>query len=369
MLRSLLNVKINVCILRSVRNYSNTRKVIASSSSNKSKFFQRNCVQPKMKFIEIGVNLSDRMYQGEYNGSKKHEADLSCVLDRAWKSGIESMIITGGSLSDSSQAIELSKQENRLFATVGCHPTRCNEFLKPDDGAELDDSSLMSTEDYSLTYLNSLKKLIQNNKGKVVAIGECGLDYDRLHFCPKDIQKKYFERQLELASSTQLPLFLHCRSAANDLIEILTRNCDILPRNKGVIHSFDGSYEEARQFMELGFSIGINGCSLKTEENLAVVRQIPNDKLMIETDAPWCDIRLTHASAKFLDQCNAVPSVKKEKWKPGVMIKGRNEPCNIRYVLDAIAGIKAEPENIDEYKKDLADQIYNNTKSVFFPAS
>ena len=54
---------------------------------------------------------------------------------------------------------------------------------------------------------------------------------------------RYFERQLELASSTQLPLFLHCRSAANDLIEILKRNCDILPRNKGVIHSFDGSYE------------------------------------------------------------------------------------------------------------------------------
>ena len=63
--------------------------------------------------IEIGVNLSDRMYQGEYNGSKKHEADLSCVLDRAWKSGIESMIITGGSLTDSSQAIELSKQESK----------------------------------------------------------------------------------------------------------------------------------------------------------------------------------------------------------------------------------------------------------------
>ena len=60
---------------------------------------------------EIGVNLSDRMYQGEYNGSKKHEADLSQVLDRAWKAGLESMIITGGSLSDASQAIELSRQD------------------------------------------------------------------------------------------------------------------------------------------------------------------------------------------------------------------------------------------------------------------
>ena len=60
---------------------------------------------------EIGVNLSDRVYQGEYNGSKKHEADLSQVLDRAWKAGLECMIITGGSLSDASEAIELSKQD------------------------------------------------------------------------------------------------------------------------------------------------------------------------------------------------------------------------------------------------------------------
>ena len=66
-----------------------------------------------MKYIEIGANLSDRMYQGEYNGSKKHDADLPYVLDRAWKAGIESMIVTGGSLTDSAQAIELSKQEGK----------------------------------------------------------------------------------------------------------------------------------------------------------------------------------------------------------------------------------------------------------------
>ena len=70
--------------------------------------------------------------------------------------------------------------------------------------------------------------------------------------------------------------------------------------------------------------------SLKTQENLEVVKQIPNDKLMIETDAPWCEIRPSHASAKYINQLNIIPSVKKEKWKPGVMVKGRNEPCNIR---------------------------------------
>merc|ERR1719150_355607 len=233
-------------------------------------------VNQKMKFIEIGVNLSDRMYQGEYNGSKKHEADLLQVLDRAWQSGLKSMIITGGSLSDAAKAIELSKQEDRLYATVGCHPTRCNEFLKPDSESENENSSQITKEDYSSTYMNSLKKLITNNPKKVVAIGECGLDYDRLHFCPKDVQIKYFERQLELAYVTNLPLFLHCRNAAKDLLEILKRNYEKLPNNKGVVHSFDGTYEEAIQFIELGFYIGINGCSLKSEDNLDVVRQIPS---------------------------------------------------------------------------------------------
>ena len=73
-----------------------------------------------MKYIEIGANLSDRMYQGEYNGSKKHEADLSAVLNRSWNAGLDYIMITGGSLKESKEAIELAKSDVRLFATVGC---------------------------------------------------------------------------------------------------------------------------------------------------------------------------------------------------------------------------------------------------------
>jgi TatD DNase family protein len=94
-----------------------------------------------------------------------------------------------------------------LFITVGCHPTRCKEFLPNPD-----------------KYFNDLLELIEKNNDKVVAIGECGLDYDRLHFCPKDVQKQFFEKQLELAKITKKPLFFHCRNAYQDFNEILRRH-------------------------------------------------------------------------------------------------------------------------------------------------
>lgn len=72
---------------------------------------------------------------------------------------------------------------------------------------------------------------------------------------------------------------------------------------------------------------GFNGCSLKTQENLDVVKQVPVERMMIETDAPWCDIRSTHAGFKFVDF--KLPQVDKKKWKPDALVKGRNEPCNI----------------------------------------
>ena len=104
-----------------------------------------------------------------------------------------------------------------------------------------------------------LKGLIETNKDKVVAIGECGLDYDRLNFCQADVQKKYFEAQLDLSGLFELPLFLHCRAAATDMLDILKKNQDKLCSSKGVVHSFDGTLEEAQAFIDLGYSIGLNG--------------------------------------------------------------------------------------------------------------
>jgi TatD DNase family protein len=149
------------------------------------------------------------------------------------------------------------------------------------------------------------------------------------------------------------------RNACDDFVEIVKRNRSKF-RN-GVVHSFTGSSDELRALLQLDLYIGINGCSLKTAENLKVIAEIPNDRLMIETDAPWCDIRNTHAGAKFVK--THWPQKDKKKHEKGKWVKGRNEPCAIRQVMEVVAGVKGEDLN------GLAHQIYNNTQQVFFPHS
>lgn len=119
-----------------------------------------------------------------------------------------------------------------------------------------------------------------------MAFGEIGLDYDRLYLTGKDEQLRYFEKQLEVAVRVQLPLFLHSRAASEDFERLLQSKLPQLPK-LGLVHSFTGSLDEMRRLLDMGLSIGVNGCSLKTEENLAVVKEIPLDRLQIETDGPW----------------------------------------------------------------------------------
>ena len=118
------------------------------------------------------INLTDPMFTGEYRGKQKHPSDLNAVLDRGRVAGMERMIITAGSLDDAAAALELAAQHDDLYCTVGCHPTRCEEYAQAGEAV----------------YTAALEELIAANKGTVVALGECGLDYARLEFCPKDIQ-------------------------------------------------------------------------------------------------------------------------------------------------------------------------------------
>ncbi|XP_065897209.1 deoxyribonuclease TATDN1-like [Dysidea avara] len=297
-----------------------------------------------IRLTDIGANLTDPMFNGVYHGKQVHPGDLDAVLQRAFDTGVDKIIVTGGNLTDCQEALKLAKTNDRLYSTVGCHPTRCLEFEQTEG---------TTAEEY---FQNLLSVCQAHARSKVIAIGECGLDYDRLHFCPKEIQKKYFEKQLELSAITGLPLFLHCRAAFGDFIDILKRNKDKI--NGGVVHSFDGSKDEAMAAIEFGLYIGLNGCSLKTENNLEVVKAIPADKILLETDAPWCEIRPTHASSKFVTT-QFPPAKKKEKWESGCSVKSRNEPRNLLHVLEVVAGVKG----MDVLQ--LAQQVFVNTCNLF----
>eukprot|EP00898_Chlorokybus_atmophyticus_P001064 jgi/Chlat1/1959/Chrsp157S02269 len=294
----------------------------------------------------MAFKFIDSMFRGVYHGKAAHPPDLHRVLGRAWDAGVERIMITGGTLAESGEALESAESDARLYSTVGVHPTRTLELENAPDAE---------------SYLASLTKLAKEGaaRGKVVAIGECGLDYDRLQFSPKEVQIRWFERHFEVAQSTGLPMFLHLRAAAGDFVEALQRNRDRF--RGGVVHSFTGTADEAQQLLSFpNVYIGINGCSLKTEENLQVLDSIPVERMMIETDAPWCDIRNSHAGSKHIT--TKWPVKAKEKWEEGSTVKGRNEPCHIRQVLEVIAGHK-QIKNV----AGLARMLYENTCRLFFP--
>ncbi|KAI9592366.1 hypothetical protein BDF19DRAFT_451576 [Syncephalis fuscata] len=301
------------------------------------------------KLFDIGANLVDPMFRGIYRGRQVHADDFKLVLQRAKDAGVNQMLITGGSLNESIEALELAREEDGLYSTVGCHPTRCKEFEKYKGGSD--------------AYLAALLKLADQGKteGKVLAIGECGLDYDRLHFCPKDVQLKYFEWQFDLAEKTQLPMFLHMRAASTDFIDLIKRHRSRF--TEGVVHSFTGTMEEMEACVEQELFIGLNGCSLKTEDNLTVVAAVPEDRIMLETDAPWCETRSTHAGHRYLAGLAWPEAKKKERFEMGYLVKSRNEPNAMRQVLRIVASVR----NVSE--EHLAEVVYRNTCRVFKPST
>lgn len=234
----------------------------------------------------------------------------------------------------------------KSFSTAGIHPTHSTE----------------------LDTLKSIRELIINDRAKekrILAIGECGLDYDRLHFASKEIQIENFINHFKLTEEFQLPMFLHLRNADADFLEIIKQNRSRF--TTGVVHSFDSNLETLRQLINLDLYIGINGCSMKTAENLSVIKEIPIDKLVIETDAPWCEIRPSHASypliefskSDLLDNLKSFKQYKKEKFVLGEMVKSRNEPCKLLEIISVLANLKEMDPN------ELADIIYDNTCRLF----
>lgn len=297
------------------------------------------------KLIDIGLNLLDDMFFGQYNGKQRHAEDIQDILHRANSMGVMKCIVTAGNVEESRKSLNFVKnmQSNRnIFVTAGVHPTRCDEFKRGEEEV-----------------FNELCNIIDNGmaRGHIVAIGECGLDYDRLHFCDKETQAIGFRKQFELAEKYCLPMFLHDRNTGGDFLRMISENLDRMPKG-GVVHSFTGTLSEMEAYAALGLYIGVNGCSLKTEENLEVIAQIPSNLLLLETDAPWCGIKNTHASKKYVR--TEFPSKKKEKYEKGWLVKDRSEPCCMVQVLEVVAGVRG----VDPV--ELADLVYDNTMRLFF---
>lgn len=206
--------------------------------------------------IDIGVNLT----------SKRFEKDFDEMMQRAAASGVSKMVVTGTNIAESNSAMALSdKYPDILYSTAGIHPHNAKEFDK--------------------NSLSQLSELL--DKRAVVAIGECGLDFNRNFSEPVD-QLACFEAQLELAVEKQVPVFLHQRDAHDDFTEVLSKYINKIPR--AIAHCFTGSGSELNSYLEMGLYIGITGwvCDERRGQELrSIVNTIPLDRLMIETDAPY----------------------------------------------------------------------------------
>ena len=190
---------------------------------------------------------------------------------------------------------------------------------------------------------------------KCIAVGECGLDYDRFQFSDKESQLRAFPPHFDLAQATGLPMYLHSRNTNGEFGEIVRNN-----RSKfttGVVHSFTGDLSELNDLLSMDLYIGVNGCSLKTSENIEIVRSIPVERMMIETDCPYCEIRKSSPAYPHIKTHFTYKA--KEKYSADCLVRGRNEPCTIVQVLQAVAAIKG----IEESR--LAEITYNNACQVF----
>lgn len=248
-------------------------------------------------FIDSHAHLMDEMYNGEEES----------IIKNALSNGVKTIINIGYSKETSKKAIELANKYDFIYAVVGMHPDECNK--------EID-----------ISFINDLAK----NK-KVVAIGEIGLDYHYEEHS-KELQKKYFIEQINLANELNLPIVIHSRDADMDMLEILKAN---KIKNKFVMHCFSSSVEILKEVLKLGAYISIAGpVTFKNARSLIdVAKLVPEDKLMIETDCPYL-----------------CPEPNRGK---------RNEPANVRFTAEKIAEIR------EISLEELAKMTTENTKRFY----
>ena len=202
--------------------------------------------------IDVGANLTHAAFR----------ADLDEVVARARDAGVSPVVVTGTTVDESRSALEIASRFD-LYATAGVHPHHAR--------------------DCSPATISELRDIASHPR--VVAIGECGLDFNR-NYSPRPDQEKWFVAQLELGIELGKPLFLHSRDAHPRFAGILEHH----EVKKAVAHCFTGGKEELHAYLDLGLYIGITGwiCDERRGRHLLeLVREIPRDRLLLETDSPY----------------------------------------------------------------------------------
>jgi TatD DNase family protein len=189
--------------------------------------------------------------------------DRESLIADLHANGIDKIVNIGSSVKTSKTSVELAEKYDFVWAAVGVHPEDCVGMTEND--------------------LETIRILAQNKR--VVAIGEIGLDYHYADVSPKENQQLWFEKQLDLAAELDLPIVVHAREATQDTFDMIRES----KVRKGVIHAFSGSAEVAKEYIKMGFYIGVGGVvTFKNGKSLVrTVENIPLEKIVIETDAPY----------------------------------------------------------------------------------
>ena len=257
------------------------------------------------ELVDIGANLAHDSF----------DDDRDEVVARARDAGVTRLVVTGSSDDSNVQALELAHRYEGLFSTAGVHPHHAS--------------------DYSASSDERIRQL--TNEDRCVAVGECGLDYFR-NFSPREAQLDAFRAQLRIAEESGLPVFLHQRDAHDDFIEVLE---PVLPKlSRAVAHCFTGEHESLREYVAMGLYIGITGwiCDERRGMHLRdIVSVIPDDRLLIETDAPYLMPRTIRPKPKTR----------------------RNEPMYLTEVLKVVAESRGQSE------QHVADITTANARQFF----
>lgn len=253
-----------------------------------------------------------------------YDADRDEVIARAKEAGVV-MNVVGTQKDTSAAAVALTEQHDHIYASIGLHPIHTSKSYH--DTQELGEGGKEFTsrgEVFDKEYYLALGK-----NPRVIAIGECGLDYYRVDESTKDLQFETFIKHIEVANELQKPLMLHIRNAYDDALQLIKAHAKV----QGDVHFFAGDWNVAKKFLDLGFTLSFTGVITFTHDYDDVVKNAPLDMLLSETDAPYI-----------------TPTPFRGK---------RNESMHIPLIVEQIAAIRG-----DEVEK-VREQLFANARRVF----